>query len=200
MINLRQIIGVAALVLLSCGGTYQYEVVKERQGDYEQAYRAYQDAENEYINLLFNMERVPNDAYLLELKKTQMKELMNLRSVMLQSRSEFDEAVQQWENDLLSERGVSAQTKPAKQIRKTTSKPKSQRALTRSESAPSSNSSIVASSSSISISSTLPMSSFAVDSFSSTGSLATVQNQESSALLLSSSGAPPMSAKSDGNP
>jgi hypothetical protein len=100
------IIWVFALLFTGCGTSYQYSVVKDRQLDYQRSSKAYHDAEEDYITLLFNLERVPGDPYLLQQKKIKMQELVYLRSVMLQSRGEFDESVQQWELAIRTERGV----------------------------------------------------------------------------------------------
>lgn len=92
--------------LLGCAGSYQNTVVQDRLKDYQEASKAYHSTEEEYLILLFNLERMPDDPYLQERKKELMADLTSLRAVMLQSRSELDDAVQRWEQELMEERGV----------------------------------------------------------------------------------------------
>lgn len=99
-------------ILSSCAGSIQYEMVQDRQQTYQNASREYHRAEEEYINLLFNLERLPKDPYLLEQKKIQMKELEHLRALLLQSRSELDVSVQQWESELIRQRITNGQPTP----------------------------------------------------------------------------------------
>jgi len=94
----------ALLSLSSCTPSLQNQRVEERQIDYTRSMEEYHKAEQEYLDLLFNLERYPGDTYLLQIKKQRMQELVTLRSLMLQSRREFDEAVQIWEQELREER------------------------------------------------------------------------------------------------
>lgn len=97
----------ALLSLSSCAPSLQNQRVEERQIDYMRSMEDYHKAEQEYLDLLFNLERYPGDTYLLQIKKQRMQELVTLRSLMLQSRREFDEAVQIWEQELREERAKS---------------------------------------------------------------------------------------------
>jgi len=104
--------GALSALLVGCVGSYQNQVVDDRLQDYERCSQEYHDAEKTYLNLLFNLERVPGDSFLLQEKKMQMQELVNLRSVLLQSRGELDDAIQQWELQIRAERGVQLKGAP----------------------------------------------------------------------------------------
>ncbi|GEM_PF-2743599 len=100
-------LGCILFALFSCSPSLQNQRVEERQIDYTRSMEEYHQAEQEYLDLLFNLERYPGDTYLLQIKKQRMQELVTLRSLMLQSRREFDEAVQIWEQELREERAKS---------------------------------------------------------------------------------------------
>ncbi len=99
------------MILLSlfwgCMPSLQNQRVDERYEEYLRTLQEYHEAEQNYLNLLFNLERYPGDSYLLQQKKVFMQELLSLRSQMLLSRSEVDQAIQQWELDLREERSKS---------------------------------------------------------------------------------------------
>ena len=88
--------------LMGCGGTpsAQQTMVEDRALVYKDTYQAYIEAENKYLNLLFNLERMPEEPELWVMKRDQMKELTQLRALMLQSRGELDESIQDWERYL----------------------------------------------------------------------------------------------------
>jgi len=89
------------LWLLSCAnGSIQSTVVADRLQDYQRTSKEYHSHEEDYLALLSNIEQEPTDTFLMDQKKIQMKELTDLRAVMLQSRSELDEAVQKWEIEI----------------------------------------------------------------------------------------------------
>ena len=75
-------------------------MAEDRDYMYREAYSAYIKAEERYLNLLFNIERMPEEEELWIMKRDQMKELEQLRSLMLQARSELDESLQDWERYL----------------------------------------------------------------------------------------------------
>jgi hypothetical protein len=75
-------------------------MVDDRYMVYEQTYKAYAEAEKKYLNLLFNIERLPEEEELWMMKRDQMLELLQLRDLMLQARGELDDAVQDWEKHL----------------------------------------------------------------------------------------------------
>lgn len=91
-----------AAILVACSGTKstQQIMAEDRAYMYKEAYKAYIEAENKYLNLLFNIERLPEEEELWLMKRDQMKELEQLRSLMLQSRGELDESLQSWEKYL----------------------------------------------------------------------------------------------------
>jgi len=78
----------------------QQTLVDDRYLVYEQTYKAYAEAEKKYLNLLFNIERMPEEEELWIMKRDQMLELIQLRDLMLQARGELDDAVQDWERHL----------------------------------------------------------------------------------------------------
>lgn len=78
----------------------QQTMVDDRYMVYEQTYKAYVEAEKKYLNLLFNIERMPEEEELWMMKRDQMLELLQLRELMLQARGELDDAVQDWEKHL----------------------------------------------------------------------------------------------------
>lgn len=98
---------------LSCTNhpSHQQTMVDDRQMVYEETYKAYIEAEKKYLNLLFNIERLPEEEELQIMKRDQMLELLQLRDLMLQARAELDDAVQEWEKYLQE---VQADAKQAK--------------------------------------------------------------------------------------
>ncbi|MCR5027662.1 MAG: hypothetical protein K6A31_00205 [Fibrobacter sp.] len=101
--SLVQIFFVGTFALLSaCSGTKsaQQTMAEDRAYMYKEAYAAYIAAENKYLNLLFNIERMPEEEELWIMKRDQMRELEQLRSIMLQTRGELDESIQDWEKYL----------------------------------------------------------------------------------------------------
>ena len=68
---------------------------------YEDTYKAYREAEKNYMNLLFNIERMPEEEELWVMKRERMMELMQLKELMLNARLELDGALQEWEKHLL---------------------------------------------------------------------------------------------------
>lgn len=83
------------------GGSAQQSMAMERERSYEGYYKAYIEAEKRYLNLLFNIERMPDEDELWEMKRDQMLELMQMKEMMLNSRTELDNAIQEWEKYLI---------------------------------------------------------------------------------------------------
>lgn len=83
------------------GGSPQQSMAMERSDVYYGTYKAYMDAEKKYLNLLFNIERMPDEEELWSMKRDQMLELMQLKELMLASRVELDNAIQEWEKYLV---------------------------------------------------------------------------------------------------
>lgn len=85
-------------------------MVDDRYLVYKDTYKSYKEAEERYLNLLFNIERMPEEEELWIMKREQMQELMQLRELMLQARAELDNAMQDWERHLTE---LQAETKQA---------------------------------------------------------------------------------------
>ena len=79
----------------------QQTMADDRNLVYEDTYKAYREAEEKYLNLLFNIERMPEEEELWILKRERMLELMQLKELMLNARVELDGAIQEWERHLL---------------------------------------------------------------------------------------------------
>ena len=62
-------------------------------------------AEKKYLNLLFNIERMPEEEELWMMKREQMQELLQLRELMLSARADLDKAMQEWETHLTEVQG-----------------------------------------------------------------------------------------------
>lgn len=94
---------VAALILEGCAShpSPQQTMVDDRHLVYSQTYKAYKEAEEEYLNLLFNIERMPEEEELWMMKRDKMLELNQLKELMLNARSELDEAMRLWEMHLV---------------------------------------------------------------------------------------------------
>ncbi|MBR4784506.1 MULTISPECIES: hypothetical protein [Fibrobacter] len=88
----------------------QQTMVDDRYLMYKETYKAYKEAEERYLNLLFNIERMPEEEELWIMKREQMQELMQLRELMLQARGELDDAMKTWEKHLMD---VQAEVKKA---------------------------------------------------------------------------------------
>ena len=79
----------------------QQTMADDRNLVYEDTYKAYREAEKNYMNLLFNIERMPEEEELWVMKRERMLELMQLKELMLNARVELDGALQEWEKHLL---------------------------------------------------------------------------------------------------
>ncbi|MBR4917148.1 MAG: hypothetical protein IKZ45_08775 [Fibrobacter sp.] len=79
----------------------QQTMVDDRYMMYKETYKAYKEAEERYLNLLFNIERMPEEEELWIMKREQMQELLQLRELMLQARGELDDAMKTWETHLM---------------------------------------------------------------------------------------------------
>ena len=88
----------------------QQTMVDDRYLMYKETYKAYKEAEERYLNLLFNIERMPEEEELWIMKREQMQELMQLRELMLQARGALDDAMKTWEKHLMD---VQAEVKKA---------------------------------------------------------------------------------------
>ena len=79
----------------------QQTMADDRSLVYEDTYKAYREAEKNYMNLLFNIERMPEEEELWVMKRERMLELMQLKELMLNARVELDGAIQEWERHLM---------------------------------------------------------------------------------------------------
>lgn len=76
-------------------------MVDDRHLVYVDMYKAYRKVEEDYLNLLFNIERMPEEEELWMMKREKMLELNQLKEFMLNARQELDEAMRLWEMHLL---------------------------------------------------------------------------------------------------
>lgn len=92
-----------AALLAGCAShpSPQQTMVDDRHLVYVDMYKAYRKVEEDYLNLLFNIERMPDEEELWSMKRDQMLELMQLKELMLASRVELDNAIQEWEKYLV---------------------------------------------------------------------------------------------------
>lgn len=94
---------VCALLLVGCAShpSPQQTMVDDRYMVYKEMYKAYSEAEKNYLNLLFNIERMPEEEELWMMKRDRMLELMQLKELMLNARAELDQAMQEWERHMI---------------------------------------------------------------------------------------------------
>jgi len=90
------------LLLSGCAASYHDGVVNNRMDTYKQSLEAFLETEEKYLNLLYNLERYPEDEFLKARKVVLAKELDQMRMLVKQSRQELDRSVQQWEDDIAS--------------------------------------------------------------------------------------------------
>ena len=98
-----QLFLLAALVMVGCAThpSPQQTMVDDRYMVYKDMYKAYSEAEKNYLNLLFNIERMPEEEELWMMKRDRMLELMQLKELMLNARAELDQAMQEWERHMI---------------------------------------------------------------------------------------------------
>ena len=86
------------LALTSCTTTSMVrENANARYEEYKSAAKYHDEAEKNYLILLENLERFPKDQHLLTRKQILRKEIEQNRLLMLQARSEFEKALQEWD-------------------------------------------------------------------------------------------------------
>ncbi len=92
----------AFFLLVGCAAhtSPQQTLVDDRYMVYKETYKAYKEAEEEYLNLLFNLEQMPEEEELWIMKRDRMLELVQLKELMLAARTELDNAMQDWERHL----------------------------------------------------------------------------------------------------
>ena len=93
----------SALLVVGCAShpSPQQTMVDDRYMVYKEMYKAYSEAEKDYLNLLFNIERMPEEEELWMMKRDRMLELMQLKELMMNARSELDQAMQEWERHMI---------------------------------------------------------------------------------------------------
>lgn len=93
----------SGLVLAGCAShpSPQQTMVDDRYMVYKEMEKAYREAEEDYLNLLFNIERMPEEEELWIMKRDKMLELMQLKELMLNARAELDESMQEWERHMM---------------------------------------------------------------------------------------------------
>jgi len=85
-------------LIMSChSSSILRDNTKDRYEEYKDAYKHYTESETDYIILLENLEKYPKDEYLLMRKQILRKEIEQNRLLMLQSRVEFEKALQEWD-------------------------------------------------------------------------------------------------------
>lgn len=93
----------STLMFMGCAShpSPQQTMVDDRYMVYKEMYKAYSEAEKDYLNLLFNIERMPEEEELWMIKRDRMLELMQLKELMLNARAELDQAMQEWERHMI---------------------------------------------------------------------------------------------------
>ena len=108
-----QLFFLVALAMVGCAThpSPQQTMVDDRYMVYKEMEKAYNKAEADYLNLLFNIERMPEEEELWMMKRDRMLELMQLKELMLNARNELDQAMQEWERHMMD---LQAEQKKAK--------------------------------------------------------------------------------------
>lgn len=89
---------IGLILTISCNSSSMLrENTNDRYEEYKAAFKHYSDSESDYIILLENLERYPKDEYLLMRKQILRKEIEQNRLLMLQTRVEFEKALQEWD-------------------------------------------------------------------------------------------------------
>jgi hypothetical protein len=106
------------ILVISCNSpSILRENANDRYEEYKSAYKHYSDSETDYIILLSNLERYPKDEYLLMRKQLLRKEIEQNRLLMLQTRVEFEKALQEWDFEVQKrETGVPTDSIDIRQI------------------------------------------------------------------------------------
>jgi hypothetical protein len=106
------------ILAISCNSpSILKENANDRYEEYKAAFKHYADSETDYIILLSNLERYPKDEYLLMRKQILRKEIEQNRLLMLQTRVEFEKALQEWDFEVQKrETGVPTDSIDIRQI------------------------------------------------------------------------------------
>ncbi len=96
----RNFVCVSLLLLSSCSSSYRNDIAEIDIKKYRNKIGHYQNVEDEYVNVLFNLERMPDDPELLA-HRVQLKDSLNvLRDALqyLQTKSEL--SLSEWEKGI----------------------------------------------------------------------------------------------------
>lgn len=104
MNKLFLIFSILLLVLSSCSSSYNNMVVDDRVKVYNKNLKDFKKKEKGYLTTLFNLERYPDEKYLIKQKKILRQELDMQRQMVIQSRTELDKAISDWEHSLVIEK------------------------------------------------------------------------------------------------
>lgn len=87
------------LTLVGCASQYssQQTLAEDSYVVFKETYKAFAEAEARYMNILFNLERMPEEEELWMMKRDQIAELEQLRNLMLQARGDLDDAMKAWD-------------------------------------------------------------------------------------------------------
>jgi len=112
------ILGFGFILTISCNShSILRDNANDRYEEYKAAFKHYADSETDYIILLSNLERYPKDEYLLMRKQILRKEIEQNRLLMLQTRVEFEKALQEWDFEVQKrETGVPTDSIDIRQI------------------------------------------------------------------------------------
>lgn len=89
----------AGAFFVGCAGQYSAEqtLAEDSYMVYRDTYKAFAEAEKRYMNILFNLERMPDEEELLIMKRETILELEHLRELMMQARADFEDAAKKWD-------------------------------------------------------------------------------------------------------
>ncbi len=112
------VLSIGFILTISCNSpSILKENTNDRYEEYKTAYKHYSDSETDYIILLSNLEKYPKDEYLLMRKQILRKEIEQNRILMLQTRVEFEKALQEWDFEVQKrETGVPTDSIDIRQI------------------------------------------------------------------------------------
>jgi len=112
------VLAIGLILTISCNSSsILRENANDRYEEYKAAFKHYADSESDYIILLENLERYPKDEYLLMRKQILRKEIEQNRLLMLQTRVEFEKALQEWDFEVQKrETGVPTDSIDIRQI------------------------------------------------------------------------------------
>ncbi|MGL1901289.1 MAG: hypothetical protein OCC49_04065 [Fibrobacterales bacterium] len=85
------------LLIMSCSSSYQNDMAHIDVHQHREFIEEYQDVEDEYINTLFNLERIPDDPELLD-KRVSLKDSLNtMRDKLRYLESKSQNTLDEWD-------------------------------------------------------------------------------------------------------